>query len=242
MVALLEINCLIRICFSVADGAKRSKNRGTWGTSARSTHWLWFLRMSPAERCLDETISQSSPRVGRHGAVFLDRDGVLNQDTGFVCRPADFRWVQGAQDAVRWLNESGFYVFVVTNQSGVARSYFTEDDVIRLHHWIEAELGRVGAYIDAFRYCPHHEQAVLPQYRKACNCRKPRAGMITDLLAAFPVDRTRSILIGDSERDLEAAQEAGISGFRFSGGDLKEFVQEILARPPFSARPAGLLA
>lgn len=180
--------------------------------------------------------------VGRRGAVFLDRDGVLNLDTGFVCQPADFQWVQGAQDAVRWLNQSGFYVFVVTNQSGVARSYFTEDDVIRLHHWIEAELARAGAYIDAFRFCPHHEQAVLPQYRKACNCRKPRAGMITDLLASFPVDRERSILIGDSGRDLEAAHEAGISGFKFAGGDLKEFVQEILSRPPFSRPMNGLPA
>jgi D-glycero-D-manno-heptose 1,7-bisphosphate phosphatase len=180
--------------------------------------------------------------VGRRGAVFLDRDGVLNLDTGFVYQPADFQWVQGAQDAVRWLNQSGFYVFVVTNQSGVARSYFTEDDVIRLHHWIEAELARTGAYIDAFRFCPHHEQAVLPQYRKACNCRKPRAGMITDLLASFPVDRERSILIGDSGRDLEAAHEAGISGFKFAGGDLKEFVQEILRRPPFSRSMNGLPA
>jgi len=150
--------------------------------------------------------------------------------------------VQGAQDTVRRLNAVGFYVFVVTNQSGVARSYFTEDDVIRLHHWIEAELVRTGAYIDAFRYCPHHEQAVLPQYRKACNCRKPRPGMITDLLASFPVDRQRSILIGDSGRDLEAAQEAGIPGFKFAGGNLKEFVQEILRRPPFSIPINGLPA
>jgi D-glycero-D-manno-heptose 1,7-bisphosphate phosphatase len=199
--------------------------------------------MSPTESCLDETISLSPPMVvGRRGAVFLDRDGVLNRDTGFVCRPEHFKWMRGAQDAVRWLNQSGFYVFVVTNQSGVARSYFTEDDVIRLHHWIEAELARVGAYIDAFRYCPHHERAVLPQYRKTCDCRKPRAGMITDLLASFPVDRARSVLIGDSERDLEAAHEAGIPGFKFTGGDLKEFVQEILTRPPFSARVAGLFA
>ena len=199
--------------------------------------------MSPTESCLDETISLSLPMaVGGRGAVFLDRDGVLNQDKGFVCRPEHFQWMRGAQDAVRWLNESGFYVFVVTNQSGVARSYFTEDDVIRLHWWIGAELARSGAYIDAFRYCPHHEQAVLPQYRKACNCRKPRAGMITDLMASFPVDRARSILIGDSERDLEAANNAGIPGFKFVGGDLKEFVQEILTRPPFSGPMADLFA
>jgi D-glycero-D-manno-heptose 1,7-bisphosphate phosphatase len=172
-------------------------------------------------------------RAGQHGAVFLDRDGVLNLDRGFVCRPADFQWVQGAREAVKWLNESGFYVFVVTNQSGVARSYFTEDDVVRLHHWIEAELARIGAHIDAFRYCPHHEEAVLPLYRKACNCRKPRAGMITDLLASWQVDRERSVLIGDSERDLEAAYEAGIAGFQFDGGDLNQFVRKILLRPSF---------
>jgi D-glycero-D-manno-heptose 1,7-bisphosphate phosphatase len=164
------------------------------------------------------------------GAVFLDRDGVLNLDTGYVCRPSEFKWVQGAREAVKWLNESGVYVFVVTNQSGVARGYFTEDDVDRLHHWIGAELSRIGAHIDAFRYCPHHEEAVSPRYRKACLCRKPEAGMITDLLAEWPVDRERSILIGDSARDLEAAFRAGIAGFRFEGGNLDEFVRGILAR------------
>ena len=190
-----------------------------------------------------ECRQQSTPlRVERRRAVFLDRDGVLNLDTGFVSRPVDFQWVQGAREAIRWLNESGFYVFVATNQSGVARGYFTENDVVSLHRWIEAELARIGAYIDAFRYCPHHEQAVLPQYRKECNCRKPRAGMITDLLAAFPVDRARSIVIGDSERDLQAAHEAGIPGFKFTGTDLKAFVQEILTRPPFSVGAAGLFA
>jgi len=173
---------------------------------------------------------------GCRGAVFFDRDGVLNLDTGFVYRPADFQWVQGAQNAIRWLNESGFYVFVVTNQSGVARGYFTEDDVVSLHRWIQAELARTGAHIDSFRYCPHHEQAVLAEYRKACNCRKPRAGMITDLLTTFAVVRERSILIGDGSRDLKAAQEAGIAGFRFAGGNLQKFVQEILARSPFLLR------
>lgn len=219
------------------------------GQKAKSAlHPLASLSVSPGDihlhsgrassqdgRCLAAPINERKPSLGKQrGAVFLDRDGVLNRDTGFVYRADQFEWIKGAREAVKWLNRSGFYVFVVSNQSGVARGYFTEDRVVRLHHWIETELARIGAHIDAFRYCPHHEEAISPQYRKACPCRKPEAGMITDLLTSWPVDRACSLLIGDRPCDLEAAQRAGISGFKFDGENLAEFVQEILSRPPFS--------
>ncbi|HKU54553.1 MAG TPA: HAD-IIIA family hydrolase, partial [Rhizomicrobium sp.] len=113
------------------------------------------------------------PRHVRRPAVFFDRDGVLNRDIGYLHRPEEFEWLQGAKAAIRHCNDAGYFVFVVTNQAGVARGYYDESDVEKLHAWIGAELAREGAYIDAFEYCPHHLDGVRPEYRRVCPRRKP---------------------------------------------------------------------
>lgn len=173
----------------------------------------------------------------RKPAVFFDRDGVLNVDKGYLYRPNELIWIDGAREAIRYFNEREYLVFVVTNQSGIARGYYTEQDVKVLHTYMNAELQKIGANIDAFYYCPHHPEAKRDEYRSNCNCRKPLPGMIEQAMLQWPVDAQSSLLIGDKPSDVAAAQAAGIQGFLFEGTDLYEFLQErgiICAKTPTS--------
>jgi D,D-heptose 1,7-bisphosphate phosphatase len=164
------------------------------------------------------------------GAVIFDRDGVLNRDIGYAYRPGQIEWVEGAIAAVKAVNDAGLYAFVATNQSGVARGFYTEADVETLHAWMNAELAKHGAHIDAFAYCPHHEDGTVKRYAKACDWRKPGPGMILDLLARFPIDPARTLMIGDNDSDMAAARAAGISGVRFGGGSVLEALRPTLVR------------
>ncbi|WP_108513316.1 D-glycero-alpha-D-manno-heptose-1,7-bisphosphate 7-phosphatase [Bradyrhizobium algeriense] len=161
-------------------------------------------------------------------AVFFDRDGVLNEDDGYVFEISKLKWIAGAREAVKAANDAGYFAFVITNQSGVARGLYQEHHVEALHRWMADDLARIGARIDAFEYCPYHPDAVIERYRKTSYRRKPAPGMITDLLERFPVDLSRSILIGDKLTDLDAAQAAGVRGLLFSGGDLAQLLRSIL--------------
>lgn len=159
-------------------------------------------------------------------AVFFDRDGVLNVDKGYAYQPEQIEWIQGAPEAIRYFNEQGCLVFVVTNQSGVARGYYNEEDVRKLHAWMNRELAKQGARIDAFYHCPHHPEGSLAEFRQECDCRKPKPGMLVTALAEWPVDKTASFLVGDKPSDVEAARAAGLTGYLFTGGNLYEFLQK----------------
>jgi D-glycero-D-manno-heptose 1,7-bisphosphate phosphatase len=161
-------------------------------------------------------------------AVFLDRDGTLNEDLGYVHRWEDFRWLPGAKAAIRRLRDSGAYVFVVTNQSGVARGMFAEAAVTALHAKMRDDLRAAGADIDDIRYCPHHPDASVAAYRQVCTCRKPAPGMILDLIAHWPVDVAASMMVGDKEIDAEAGRAAGIGAKVVPGGELEGFVDRFL--------------
>ena len=154
----------------------------------------------------------------RAPALFLDRDGVLIEDKGYLFRPEDVVWLPGVDEALAAWRAAGFRIIVITNQSGVARGYFDEVAVLRLHAWMNA---RLGSAIDAFYYCPHGPDS-------DCACRKPRPGMFLQAIAEHQIDPARSLAVGDSARDIEAAAAAGVRGVVFPGGNLAEFLRAYL--------------
>ncbi|WGR73895.1 MULTISPECIES: HAD family hydrolase [unclassified Bradyrhizobium] len=161
-------------------------------------------------------------------AVFFDRDGVLNEEDGYAFDPNKIRWVAGAQQAVRAVNDAGYFAFVVTNQSGIARGLYEERHVQILHEWMSNELAKMGAHIDAFEFCPHHPDGRIAQYRRICSCRKPQPGMIKALLNRYQVSIGESFLIGDKQSDLDAAHAAGVTAYLFEGPNLKAFIAPLL--------------
>jgi D-glycero-D-manno-heptose 1,7-bisphosphate phosphatase len=157
--------------------------------------------------------------------LFLDRDGVLNEDRGYVHRWEDFCWIPRAREAVAAFNARDWWVFVVTNQSGVGRGYYSEADVLAVHARMEADLAAAGARIDAFYYCPFHPEALEDRYRHPDPPdRKPNPGMLLRAMADWPVDAARSVMVGDKPIDLEAGQRAGVRSLLFPGGDLSAFL------------------
>jgi D-glycero-D-manno-heptose 1,7-bisphosphate phosphatase len=158
-------------------------------------------------------------------AVFLDRDGVLNVDHGYVGAVERFEWIAGAREAVARLNRLGLLVVVVTNQSGIGRGYYDEAAMEAVHAAMTADLAKAGAHIDALYACPFHPEAADPRYRHPDHPdRKPNPGMILRAIADLNIDPSRALLIGDKATDLEAARRAGVRGVRFGGGDLDAFL------------------
>jgi D-glycero-D-manno-heptose 1,7-bisphosphate phosphatase len=168
-------------------------------------------------------------------AAFLDRDGVLNFDRGYAHKPEDIEMIPGAAAAVRLLNEAGYYVFVVTNQSGVARGLYSEAAIEHVHRHMQDILKAEGAHIDAFYYCPHHPDGSVKEFAIPCRCRKPEPGMLEQAARDWPIDLARSFLIGDRDHDLAAATAFHIRGVKFDAqtGSLVDLVREELrARCP----------
>jgi D-glycero-D-manno-heptose 1,7-bisphosphate phosphatase len=152
----------------------------------------------------------------RRPAAFLDRDGVLNVDHGYAHRPDQLEWIDGALEAVRLLNEAGYYVIVITNQSGVARGYYSEAAVNEFHSHMQQVLRAHGAHIDAFYYCPHHPEGKIKELAVRCFCRKPSPGMLQQAAREWPLDPSRSFFIGDKDDDMAAARAFKIRGIKFN--------------------------
>jgi len=157
-----------------------------------------------------EGVRRDKRSNGKWPAVFLDRDGVINEEVGFVNHENRFHLLSGVAEGIRMLNESGFLCIVVTNQPGVAMGIFPESLVIELHRRMTGQLKEAGANLDGIYYCPHHEQAVIETYRFRCPNRKPEPGMIQTAAMDFSVDLGSSYLIGDRGVDIETAGRAGV--------------------------------
>lgn len=143
-------------------------------------------------------------------AAFLDRDGVICIDRGYLHRPQDFTFVPGALDGMRTLAGQGCLLTVVTNQSGIARGLFTEEDHAALTRHMVAELRAAGIELAGIRHCPHLPDARVAAYRQVCACRKPAPGMILDLARQLHVDLADSLLVGDRASDIQAGRAAGV--------------------------------
>ncbi|NOT30503.1 MAG: D-glycero-beta-D-manno-heptose 1,7-bisphosphate 7-phosphatase [Planctomycetes bacterium] len=145
-------------------------------------------------------------------AVFLDRDGTLVDELGFLRDPADLRLLPGAAEGLRLFNRAGWLAIVVTNQSGIARGLFDERQLAEVHARLEAELARRDARLDAILYCPHHPDHGRAPLRMTCTCRKPAAGMLLAAAERFALELGACWTVGDSLRDLEAGRRAGLAG------------------------------
>ncbi len=166
-------------------------------------------------------------------AAFIDRDGVLNEDHGYVYRVEDFHWLPDAVRALQKLQQAGYALVVVTNQSGIARGLYTPADVDTLHAHMRAQLQQHGVTLAGVYACPHHPDAVLPAYRRACDCRKPQPGMILQAARELGLDVAASCLFGDKPSDIEAGRSAGVGRSWLVHGPqgLAQAVDELLQRP-----------
>jgi D-glycero-D-manno-heptose 1,7-bisphosphate phosphatase len=165
---------------------------------------------SPLVNPLQSAIRNPQSAINR--AIFLDRDGTLNVEDGHITSPSQFRLYGFAAEAVRLINQSGMKTIVLTNQSGVARDYFTEATLVEIHKRMEESLRLQGARIDAIYYCAHHPDYGSPPYRLDCDCRKPKPGMVERAARDFNLDLNRCYAIGDRYRDIEAGHAVGVAG------------------------------
>ena len=157
-------------------------------------------------------------------AAFLDRDGVINKEKRYLYKIDDFAWIEGAKESIKYLNDNDYYVFVVTNQSGIAKGYYNEKDVIILHNYINNELKSINAHIDEFFISPYHPDNTK-DYSNLSHLRKPDTGMLESAATKWPIDKLKSFLIGDKDTDIECAENFLIRGHLYKSGNLLKFIK-----------------
>ena len=161
--------------------------------------------------------------------AFLDRDGVLNASkikNGYVGFIKDFKWIPGAKKVIKFLKKNGFKVVIVTNQSGIARGYFSIKDVYKLHRYLNDELIKFGTSVDKIYFCPYHKDGIVKKYKKNSILRKPRIGMFLKASKVWNIDKKKSFMIGDQITDIEFAKGARIQGYLFNHKNLYEFFKK----------------
>jgi len=172
-------------------------------------------------------------------AVFLDRDGTINTDVGYLNHPDQLELIPRSAQAIKLLNEAGFKTVVITNQAGIAKGLLQETLLPEIHQRLIVLLDETGARIDRFYYCPHHPEAAVEQYRMECQCRKPFPGMVLQAAAELGIDVTRSYVIGDKSCDIELAHNVGARAIMVMTGygpvEVNRLREALLAPPHFTA-------
>ncbi|HCR4032456.1 D-glycero-beta-D-manno-heptose 1,7-bisphosphate 7-phosphatase [Morganella morganii] len=143
-------------------------------------------------------------------AVFLDRDGTINADTGYLHEIDDFQFIENAIEAMQAIKQMGYALIIVTNQSGIARGMFTEDQFMHLTEWMDWSLADRGVDLDGIYYCPHHPEGTVEEFRQVCNCRKPAPGMLLDAQKYLKIDMGNSYMVGDKLDDILAGRAAEV--------------------------------
>ena len=173
-------------------------------------------------------------------AIFLDRDGTLNVDHGYVHQIDDFQFIEGSIEALQELKNMGYLLVLVTNQSGIARGYFSEDQFLSLTEWMDWSLADRGVDLDGIYYCPHHPEG-QGEFKQDCDCRKPKAGMLLQAIKELNIDPERSFMVGDKIEDLQAGFAAKVRSkvlvktgktITQEGEELADFVLESIAELP----------
>lgn len=160
-------------------------------------------------------------------AIFLDRDGTINVDKGYIYKKEDFEFLPNVKEALYEFQKMGYLLIIVTNQSGIARGYYTEEEYIELARWMKLELSKENIYIKKEFYCPHHENAIIESYRKKCECRKPSLGMYKKAIEEFDLDPSECIAVGDKFRDCAVALELPMNAFLIGNNEKNEVINAV---------------
>jgi D-glycero-D-manno-heptose 1,7-bisphosphate phosphatase len=161
-------------------------------------------------------------------AVFIDRDGTINEQMGYINHPSRFVILPGVPEAVGLLNRNNYLVIIISNQSGVARGYFPIALVHKVHDLLKAELKEKGGTVDGIYFCPHHPQGIVPEYRLDCNCRKPKTGLVVQARKSFDIDMSKSFVVGDRYLDIELANQLNVKGILVKTGYGRGEIEHIL--------------
>jgi len=168
-------------------------------------------------------------------AVFIDRDGTINEQRGYINHLSRFELLPGVTDAVKLLNKNNFFAIIVTNQSGVARGYYPVSLVHQVNELMTKSLEREGATIDGIFYCPHHPRGIVPEFTADCDCRKPKTGLVNQALKAFEIDMSNSYVVGDRYVDIELAIRLNLKGVLvktgYGLGEMEYIIPELPVKP-----------
>jgi D,D-heptose 1,7-bisphosphate phosphatase len=184
----------------------------------------------PFLQLCDADAAATARRIAHRPVVFFDRDGCLNHDAGYTHKVEDLRWIDGAKEAIRLVNDAGWLAIVATNQGGIGKGLYDEAAMLRFHAAMQHDLAASGAHIDAFYFNPYHPAAVIEALRQGNHPdRKPNPGMLLRAARDWSIDMAASLMIGDQDSDVATAVAVGITGIKYAGGRLDAYLERLLA-------------